>query len=119
MLVAAFLPPGTPPWVRIVLELCSLLLAARVLLYMIRRGRIGALALAAAAWVWFFYPPGHAWTLAATRRAWDEARMVMPALAGQAMHAAGRSAAALGAAAHGSTPAPGAAAAPPNGGGPA
>jgi hypothetical protein len=56
MLLAHILPAGTPPLIRLAIEVALLLLAARLLLGFIRRARVGVLALAAAAWVWFFYP---------------------------------------------------------------
>jgi hypothetical protein len=108
MLIASLLPAGTPPLVRLAIEVGSLLLAARLLLDFIRRARVGVLALAAAAWVWFFYPPGHAWMLALGHRAVAGAGQALTAIAGQAMRAAGQSVAAVAksaASAHGSAPA--------------
>lgn len=61
MFISALFPPGTPSWVRWAVEAGTLLLAARILLHVVKRLSLGVLALAAAAWVWFFYPPGHLW----------------------------------------------------------
>jgi len=91
MLLAHILPAGTPPLIRLAIEVALLLLAARLLLGFIRRARVGVLALAAAAWVWFFYPPGHAWMLVMGHEAVAYAGRALSDITQQAMHAAGRS----------------------------
>ncbi len=84
MLLTAFLPAGTPAWIRLAVEVAVLLAAARFLLGALRRGRVGTLALVAVAWMWFFWPPGHAWMLHAWRTALTDVRGLVPALMGQA-----------------------------------
>lgn len=88
MLLAALFPPGTPTWLRFALEAATLLLAARFLLGAIRRLNIGILVLAAAAWAWFFYPPGHAWMMVEGGRLLGEARALLPQVLGRAKTAA-------------------------------
>jgi hypothetical protein len=95
VLTASLLPPGAPAWVRLLVEVASMVVAARFLLDAVRRLRLSTLALAAAVWIWLFYPPGHAWMLGAARRALAEARALTPAVLGQAMRAAGQATAAL------------------------
>ena len=87
-MLTAFLPASTPAWVRLAVEAGVLLIAARFLLGALRRGRIGTLALAAAAWMWFFWPPGHAWMLGVWHTALTDVRGLMPALMDQAKAAA-------------------------------
>ena len=84
MLLAALFPPSTPTWLRLALEGATLLIAARFLLGAMRRLNIGVLVLAAAAWAWFFYPPGHAWMAAEGGRLLADARALLPQLLGQA-----------------------------------
>ena len=94
MLLAALFPPGTPTWLRFALEAATLLLAARFLLGAIRRLNIGILVLAAAAWAWFFYPPGHAWMMVEGGRLLEWVRGLVPQLLGRARdEAIGRAAA--------------------------
>lgn len=105
MLLSALLPVGTPAWLRLVLDITVLLLLAHFLLRALRRGRVTTLALAAMAWMWFFWPPGHLWMLDACRTVLADARGVVPALLGRAKVAASQSGQALAAAGsvHGSS----------------
>ena len=105
MLLSALLPAGTPTWLRLVLEITVLLLLAHFLLRALRRGRVATLALAAVAWMWFFWPPGHLWMLDACRTVLADARGLVPALLGRAKVAAGQAGRVLDAAgsAHGSS----------------
>ena len=98
LMLVSFLPAHTPAWLRIGLEVGALLLAARFLLGALRRGRIGTLALVAAAWMWFFWPPGHLWMLDAWRTVLADARGLVPALLGQAKATASQAGRALAAA---------------------
>lgn len=93
MLLSALLPQNTPAWIRLAVEVAVLLVAACFLLGALRRGRIGALVLVA--WVWFFWPPGHAWMLAAWHTALTDGRALVPTLLGQVKAAASQSAQAL------------------------
>jgi len=95
VLLAALFPPGTPTWLRLAVEGATLLIAARFLLGAVRRLNIGILVLAAAAWAWFFYPPGHAWMLAEGGRLLGEARALLPQVLGRAKAAATAQAAAM------------------------
>ena len=88
MLLAALFPPGTPTWLRLTLEATTLLVAARFLLGAVRRLNLGVLVLAAAAWAWFLYPPGHAWMAAEGGRLLADARAVLPQVLGHATAAA-------------------------------
>lgn len=99
MLVTTLLPANTPTWLRLGLEVAVLLIAARFLLGALRRGRVGTLVLVAAAWTWFFWPPGHAWMLGAWHMALAEGRALLPSLLGQVKAAASQSAGALASAA--------------------
>jgi hypothetical protein len=49
------------------------------------------LALAAAVWVWFFYPPGHAWMLSLWHSAVADVGRILSSIVGQAMRSAGKS----------------------------
>ena len=96
MLLSALLPAGTPTWLRLLLEVAVLLLLAQFLLRALRRGRVTPLALAAVAWMWFFWPPGHLWMLDACRTALAHARGLVPVLMDQAKAAASESGRVLG-----------------------
>jgi hypothetical protein len=96
VLLAALFPPGTPTWLRFVLEGATLLIAARFLLGAVRRLNIGILVLAAAAWAWFFYPQGHTWMVAEGGRLLADARALLPQLLGRTRTAATAQATALG-----------------------
>ena len=105
MLLSALLPADAPMWLRFMVEIAALLFLAHFLLRALRRGRVTTLALAAVAWMWFFWPPGHLWMHGAWRTVLADARGLVPALLGRAKAAAGQSARVLDAAgsAHGSS----------------
>ena len=98
-MLASLLPAGTPGWLSLSLGIVAVLVAARFLLGALRRGRVGTLVLVAAAWAWFFWPPGHAWMLGAWHTALAEGRALLPSLLGQVKSAASQSAGALASAA--------------------
>ena len=89
MFFTALLPASTPTWLQTVLEVLALLVAARVLLGLMRKVNVGVLTLAAAAWVGFFYPPGHAWMLTEALRMEAWAKGVLAGAASRAGQAAG------------------------------
>ena len=97
--MVALLPAGTPGWLSFGLGIVAVLVAARFLLGALRRGRVGTLVLVAAAWAWFFWPPGHVWMLGAWHMALAEGRALLPNLLGQVKAAASQSAGALASAA--------------------